>query len=87
MTHLYSQYFSKVDCLYLKKWNVTFIIPHKIFPSKEWNTLQHSELIHNNDIFLIVIDLTEVTLNSSLRNLFEILKNKRGQWSAADSGH
>ena len=25
MTHLYSQYFSRVDCLNLQKWNVTFI--------------------------------------------------------------
>ena len=39
MTHLYSQYSSEVDCLYLKKWNVTFIIQHGwIFRKTKWNT-------------------------------------------------
>ena len=80
MTHLYSQYSSKVDCLYLKKWNVTFIFLHFVQEKKKNETLRAN---NRNSIGLIVIDLTEVTLNSSTSEFISTISKQVAQvWQA-----
>ena len=60
MTHLYSQYFSRVDCLNLQKWNVIFISVSAQTKYKWFTRMTFQK---------IIIDLTGVTLTFLDRNV------------------